>query len=147
MDVIRIAKPLRIIRLLKILKASKVREIVSYIKLHLHISPAFESTVSMVATLAFLIHLATCAFWVLKQSGDKDVLMGWLHENDADADNTLRIYTIGFYYVTTIFTNVGLDDITSETHEERSSQGDDHNEGKGDSDKDDNDDKQYQGTP
>ena len=119
LDVIRIAKPLRIIRLLKILKASKVREIVSYIKLHLHISPAFESTVSMVATLAFLIHLATCAFWVLKQSGDKDVLMGWLHENDADADNTLRIYTIGFYYVTTIFTNVGLDDITSETHEER----------------------------
>ena len=106
--VLRAAKPLRLIKLVRLLKASKAYWVlVDY----LDVNPVYPRVLKIVCMLSMSMHWCCCIFWRLKFETNRSLLDSWLADRGLTEDDTSGCYILCIYFVCTVFTTVGFGDI------------------------------------
>lgn len=129
----RVIKPLRYVKIAKILRLGKGGGIVASLMDHWSISPKMSKTVQVLVTLLMSIHIIACSFWLWKVLGAEASGNG--HEFiDAFLDSQpfigeraplssnwgkMEAYVISIYVTTMTLTTVGYGDISADNTTER----------------------------
>ncbi len=113
---LRAAKPLRLIKLVRLLKASKAYWVlVDY----LDVNPAYPRVLKIVCMLSMSMHWCCCILWRLKVETDRELLGRWLADRQLVEADTSGCYILCIYFVCTVFTTVGFGDIYALNTQER----------------------------
>ena len=104
---LRVAKPLRLIKLARLLKSSK-----AYVMIldALDINPILPRLFKIFCFLAVSMHICSCLFWVVKKASP-ELLPSWLADRGLEEQNKAGCYLVCIYCISTVFTTVGFGDI------------------------------------
>ena len=138
---IRAIKPLRWLKIARVMKVGKAGPIANLLMDHFRIAPMTGKTFKVALMLVMTIHLTACAWWLWKvlgmcpadkvdsKSGGCAELEGWLdsvkfgdvYERNAlsTAQGKIEAYVISVYLVTMTVTTVGYGDINADNTAER----------------------------
>jgi len=123
---IRFMKPFRWFKIARILKMSRMKDIFIVVEDQLGIPPRVMRLVGVVTSVCMGIHVSACFFWLVRVNtmSEQDVEDFILGSVGADVDphspnGMVRIYTMCFYFVSTVFTTVGFGDIAANNSSEQ----------------------------
>lgn len=128
--ILRLLRTSRFLRLLRLLRAFKllarlktIMEFVTFIGDYFGIKPYVLRVIKIMMLIALLVHLCTCAWWLIKtESNPAHELNGWLESKDLSLVLTEDLnskYVIAFYFVNTVFCTIGFGDIYGGNDAER----------------------------
>jgi hypothetical protein len=125
---IRILKPLRWLKLARIVKLNRIGDAVKFAGDYFGFEPKYQRMMLLAARVVGLIHLGGCVVWLVKVTSSDldhvDEFLHSLHDDNYEVDmksinGKLSAYGICTYFVTTIFSTVGFGDISATNAVER----------------------------
>lgn len=111
--VLRLLKIARIFRMMKVLRVVRDLAVTTRIERLLRIPAITFRLMRVTMTLAAIMHICTCSFWMAKtQSNTPEQVTEFLEPNHLTLDSHLaEKYLLALYFVCTIFTTVGFGDV------------------------------------
>ena len=120
---LRIFKPLRLVKLTRLLKTlPMVLVLIDAVEKLLRIPVFLSRLFRLLVAIIFTVHTVSCLFWLVKESSARDMVEveSWLLANGLPVDAPLLDkYMVAAYFITTVFTTVGFGDIAAENTQER----------------------------
>ena len=126
---VRALKPLRFIKIIRIMKVGKAGPLIAHLMDYWNISPKQGKTWRLMVVLVMSIHMVACAWWLWKVMGMKldevnDFLdaqsWGQYERSDLMTDEgKIEAYIIAVYVTTMTLTTVGYGDISADNTSER----------------------------
>ena len=106
--ILRAAKPLRLVKLVRLLRASKAYWVLVDF---LDVNPVYPRVLKIVCMLSMSMHWCCCLLWRLKVETDRSLLDSWLADRGLVESDTGGCYILCISFVCTVFTTVGFGDI------------------------------------
>ena len=100
-------KPVRIIKMLRVLKAPKLSQFLSVVESMLRPPPFLARMVRLLIIIVAVVHVMSCFFWLAKSiSNSEDEMSEFLEANGLVSDergaNLIDKYIISFYFTNTV---------------------------------------------
>jgi len=120
---VRALKPLRLFKLLKLMRAPEALARIDRALHSLHVPVTIARLINMFIRCAFVVHSCACIYWLVKESSCTDAeIADFLRDqnlNDAQRAELFDRYTLAFYFVSVIFSTVGFGDVAAINTAER----------------------------